>query len=234
MPFPFQAIAFDADDTLWHNETYFRSTEAAFRALLRPYHEDAWIDARLFETEMRNLKRYGYGIKAFMLSMIETAIELTESRISAGEIQQILKLGQDMLARPVELLPHVEEVLRALQGRTRLILITKGDLLDQESKLARSGLGDCFEAIEVVSEKDVATYGALLKRHGIAPEQFLMIGNSVKSDILPILALGAQAVHIPCEDTWVFERVEGDLPDFPVLEHLGELLPWLESVRTGA
>ncbi len=229
MALPFDAIAFDADDTLWHNETYFRSTEAAFRQLLRPYHEDAWIDARLFATEMRNLARYGYGIKAFTLSMIETAIELTEARISAGEIQQILQLGQDMLARPVELLPHVEEVLRALQGRTRLLLITKGDLLDQESKLARSGLGDCFDAIEVVSEKDVPTYQALLKRHRIDPARFLMIGNSVKSDILPILALGARAVHIPCEDTWVFERVEGELPPFPVLPHLGALLSWLAS-----
>lgn len=224
-----RVIAFDADDTLWHNEIHFRSTEAAFRDLLRPYHDQAWIDARLFETEMRNLRRYGYGIKAFMLSMIETALELTEGRITGAEIQRILDLGQDMLAQPVELLPHAAECLKALGGRHRLWLITKGDLLDQESKLARSGLGDHFEEVAVVSEKDEATYRDLLARRGVAPGAFLMVGNSVKSDILPVLALGAHAVHIPYETTWVHEHVEGALPDFPELPHLGLLPAWLEG-----
>lgn len=224
-----RVIAFDADDTLWHNEIHFRSTEAAFRDLLRPYHDEAWIDARLFETEMRNLRRYGYGIKAFMLSMIETALELTEGRITGPEIQRVLDLGHDMLAQPVELLPQAAECLQALSGSHRLWLITKGDLLDQESKLARSGLGDLFEEVAVVSEKDEATYRDLLARRGVAPGDFLMVGNSVKSDILPVLALGGHAVQVPYPDTWVHERVEGDLPPFPVLEHLGLLSPWLEG-----
>ena len=224
-----RVIAFDADDTLWHNEIHFRSTEAAFRELLRPYHDEAWIDARLFETEMRNLRRYGYGIKAFMLSMIETALELTEGRITGPEIQRILEQGQDMLARPVELLPHPSDCLRALSGRCRLWLLTKGDLLDQESKLARSGLGDHFEEVVVVSEKDETTYRDVLDRRGVPPAEFLMVGNSVKSDILPVLALGGHALQVPYPETWIHERVEGELPRFPVLEHLGLLPAWLET-----
>lgn len=226
---PFQIIAFDADDTLWHNEIHFKSTEAAFRGLLRTYHDEAWVEARLFETEMRNLRRYGYGVKSFVLSMIETAIELTEGRIQASEIQQILEWGHGMLDQPVALLPGVVDALSWLQDKTRLWVVTKGDLLDQETKLARSGLADRFERIEVVSEKDAATYQSLMVQAGVTPEAFLMVGNSVKSDILPVLAVGACAVHIPCGATWAHERVEGDLPPFPVLENLGMLPRWLEQ-----
>ncbi len=224
-----RVIAFDADDTLWHNEVHFRSTEAAFRELLRPYHDEAWIDARLLETEVRNLRRYGYGVKSFVLSMIETALELTEGRVRGWEIQRILEWGREMLDRPVEPLPHVEACLRALVGRYRLWIVTKGDLLDQETKVARSGLGDFFEEVIVVTEKDVPTYRELLERRSVDPSTFLMVGNSLKSDVLPVLELGGRAVQIPYPHTWVHEAVTGPVPSFPVLEHLGQLPRWLEG-----
>jgi len=169
-----RVIAFDADDTLWHNEHYFRDAETAFRHMLSAYHDEAWIQERLFATEMRNLGHFGYGIKSFVLSMIETAIELTEGRVSGSEIQAIVDLGKEMLGRPVETLPHVIETLSALQGRYRLMLITKGDLLDQEAKLARSGLDRYFSAIEVVSQKDESVYRTILTRHAINPGEFRM------------------------------------------------------------
>lgn len=217
-------LAFDADDTLWHNETLYAETQEAFRALLRPFHDDAWIDARLHETEMRNLRRYGYGIKGFTLSMIETALELTEDRLDGPGVRQVLALGQAMLDKPVEPLPGVAEVLAELAGSFDLMLVTKGDLFDQEAKLARSGLGGHFSKVEIVSEKDEATYAALLQRHGIRPGEFTMVGNSVRSDILPVLALGGRAVHIPYHLTWAHEVVEGpaDAP-FPVLGSIREL-----------
>jgi putative hydrolase of the HAD superfamily len=219
-----RTLAFDADDTLWHNETHYAETQEAFRALLRPFHDDAWIDARLHETEMRNLRRYGYGIKGFTLSMIETALELTEHRLEGRGIQQVLDLGKAMLDKPVEPLPGAAEVLRHLAGAYDLMLITKGDLFDQETKLAKSGLGGHFAKVEIVSEKDEATYAALLQRHGIRPGDFAMVGNSVKSDILPVLALGGRAVHIPYHLTWAHEVVEtpADAP-FPVLTSIREL-----------
>lgn len=225
-----RVIAFDADDTLWHNEPYYRDAEAAFRRMLASYHEEDWIQERLFSTEMRNLGHFGYGIKSFVLSMIETAVELTEGRVSGPEIQAIMDLGKGMLAHPVELLPHVENTLRALQGRYRLMVITKGDLLDQEGKLARSGLDSHFTAVEVVSEKDEAVYRAILARYQIEPAEFLMVGNSLKSDILPVVALGAQAVHIPYATTWIHEHVEEvDSSRFTTLEHLGLLPEWLST-----
>ena len=226
-----RVIAFDADDTLWHNETYYRDAEAAFRRMLSAYHEEDWIQERLFATEMRNLGHFGYGIKSFVLSMIETAVELTEGRVTGPEIQAIVDLGREMLAHPVELLPHVEEALGALQGRYRLMLITKGDLLDQEAKLARSGLDAFFQAVEVVSEKDEAAYRAILARHRIAPSEFLMVGNSVRSDILPVVELGGRAVHVPYATTWIHEHVEdADTSRFGTLEHLGLLPGWLDAV----
>lgn len=217
-------LAFDADDTLWHNETHYAETQEAFRALLRPFHDDAWIDARLHDTEMRNLGRYGYGIKGFTLSMIETALELTEHRLDGAGVQRVLDLGKAMLDKPVEPLPGVAEVLQALTGKYRLMLITKGDLFDQETKLAKSGLGAHFAAVEIVSEKDEATYAAILQRHGIPASAFAMVGNSVKSDILPVLALGGRAVHIPYHLTWAHEVVEApkDAP-FPVLGAIRDL-----------
>jgi putative hydrolase of the HAD superfamily len=226
-----RVIAFDADDTLWHNETYYRDAEATFRHMLAAYHDEAWIQERLFATEMRNLGHFGYGIKSFVLSMIETAIELTESRITGREIQAIVDLGREMLAHPVDLLPQVMDTLAALQGHYRLMVITKGDLLDQEAKLARSGLDAFFSAVEIVSEKDEAVYRAILTRHTIAPTEFLMVGNSLRSDILPVVALGARAVHVPYATTWIHEHVEDvDSSRFTTLEHLGLLPEWLAAL----
>ncbi len=226
-----RVIAFDADDTLWHNETYYRDAEAAFRRMLAAYHDEAWIQERLFATEMRNLGHFGYGIKSFVLSMIETAVELTEGRITGREIQAIVDLGREMLAHPVDLLPRVADTLAALQGHYRLMVITKGDLLDQEAKLARSGLDAYFSAVEVVSEKDEAVYRALLARHAIDPGEFLMVGNSLRSDILPVVALGAQAVFVPYATTWIHEHVEDvDSSRFATLEHLGLLPEWLAAL----
>lgn len=226
-----RTIAFDADDTLWHNEVHFNAAQEKFRALLRPFHPDDWIDQRLFATEMRNLAHFGYGIKSFTLSLIETAIELSEGRIPARDIQVIVDLGKEMLAHPVELLPGVCEALDALEGAYRLMVITKGDLFDQEAKLARSGIGDRFQALEVVSEKDEGVYRGILERHGIAPAEFLMVGNSVKSDVLPVLALGGRAVHVPYFTTWAHEVVEGPLPEgASALVHLGQLPDLLRSL----
>lgn len=222
----FDVIAFDGDDTLWHNESIFSLTQEEFRALLQPYAPAGEIDARLFATETRNLALFGYGIKAFMLSMIETAIELTNGRIPASAIQTIIDHGKAMLAHPVELLPGVRETVERLAATHRLMLITKGDLFDQEGKIARSGLGDHFWRIEVVSEKDVATYRRVLARHEIAPERFVMIGNSLRSDILPVLEIGGRAVYIPYHLTWEHERVEGEIEvstRMTEIEHIGEL-----------
>jgi putative hydrolase of the HAD superfamily len=223
-------LAFDADDTLWHNETHYAETQEAFRALLRSYHDDAWIDARLHDTEMRNLGHYGYGIKCFTLSMIETALELTEDRLDGAGIRRVVELGKAMLAKPVEPLPGVAEALQMLAGSFDLMLITKGDLFDQETKLAKSGLGGHFSKVEIVSEKDQATYAAILERHAIAPSVFVMVGNSVKSDILPVLELGARAIHIPYHLTWAHEVVV-DLvgSPFPVLGSIRELPAFLAS-----
>ena len=227
---PIRTIAFDADDTLWQNETHYRHAEVWFQDLLAPYHAPEWIQERLLDTETRNLAHFGYGIKSFVLSMIETAVELTEGRVTGREIQAIVDLGREMLAHPVEPLPHVPETLAALEGRYRLLVITKGDLLDQESKLARSGLADAFAGLEVVSEKDEAAYRAILERRGVEPSEFLMVGNSLRSDILPVLALGGRAVHVPAATTWVHEHVEDvDPSGFTTLEHLGLLPAWLEG-----
>ena len=199
-------IGFDADDTLWHNETLFENMHVRYRALLAQFHDTATVDRTLFATEMRNLERYGYGVKGFMLSAIETAIQLTDGKISAHEIQQLISLGQDMLAHPVDLLEGIDEVVPALASSHRLLVITKGDLRDQERKVTESGLAGHFAHIEIVSEKDPGTYDRILQRHGISPERFLMVGNSLKSDILPILEIGGSGVHIPYHLTWGAEH----------------------------
>jgi putative hydrolase of the HAD superfamily len=201
-------VGFDADDTLWHNENIFEHTHERYRDLLARYHDAATVDRTLFATEMRNLDLYGYGVKGFTLSAIETAIQLTEGRISAEEIRRLIELGREMLAHPVELLEGVEETLAQLAGRHRLLLITKGDLRDQERKLAKSGLADRFRAVEVLSEKDEPSYAVVLRRHGVDPARFLMVGNSLKSDILPVLALGGAGAHVPYRLTWAAERAE--------------------------
>jgi putative hydrolase of the HAD superfamily len=228
-----QTIAFDADDTLWHNEPLFRMTEERFRELLEPHLSAPWTGQELYETELRNLEHFGYGIKGFTLSMIETAIELTSGRVGAREIQAIIDFGRAMLANPIELLDGVNDVVPALAEHYTLMLITKGDLFEQETKIAKSGVADHFHRIEVVSDKTVASYRALLARHGIAPERFLMVGNSVRSDILPVLELGGHAAYIPYHVTWAHEIVPEDAlagRDFHRLMHLHELPVLLERL----
>jgi len=200
-------IGFDADDTLWHNETIFENVHEQYRALLSRYHDAATVDRTLFATEMRNLELYGYGVKGFTLSAIETAITLTNGKISAEEIKTLIALGQDMLAHPVHLLDGVAETLDLLSSDYRLLLITKGDLRDQQRKLDKSGLATHFAHVEIVSEKDANTYATLLKRHAIDPREFLMVGNSLKSDILPVLDLGGHGAYVPYHLTWAAERV---------------------------
>jgi putative hydrolase of the HAD superfamily len=201
-------IGFDADDTLWHNENIFEKMHERYYALLSRHHDAATVEKALFATEMRNLERYGYGIKGYMLSSIETAIDLTEGKVSPAELRQLIALGQEMLDHPVELLDGALEVLGELSAGHHLLLITKGDLRDQERKIAKAGIAGRFRAVEIVSEKDAATYSRILARHGVDPRDFLMVGNSVKSDILPILALGGSGVHVPYRITWGHENAE--------------------------
>jgi putative hydrolase of the HAD superfamily len=201
-------IGFDADDTLWHNENIFEKSHERYRALLAQYHDAATVDRTLFATEMRNLELYGYGVKGFTLSAIETAIQLSDRRIRADEIQQLIELGREMLDHPVELLEGAADTLAALSARHRLLVITKGDLRDQERKLAKSNLAQHFRHVEIVSEKDEGTYAGIFRRQGIRAADFLMVGNSLKSDILPVLALGGAAAYVPYRLTWAAERVE--------------------------
>ena len=203
-------ISFDADDTLWVNEPYFREAEEALLEMLSAYYEGDNLLDRLYQQEIMNLNVFGYGAKAFALSMIESAIELSQGKVTGAEIQRIIDLGKGILSQPVKLLPGVESTIKHLAGQYPLMLITKGDLFDQESKIARSGLADYFRIIEVVSEKDEAAYRQLLLKHSITSTQFWMIGNSLRSDILPVVALGGQAVHIPCDVGWVHEHIAVD------------------------
>ena len=205
-----RTIGFDGDDTLWHNESLFALSQDRFYELLRPYTDGSVSAERLFAIEMSNLRLFGYGVKSFMLSMVETAIEVSEGRVTAAEIKTILDIGKELLDHPVDLLDGVREAIAALDGSYELLLITKGDLFHQESRIAGSGLGEFFDGIEIVSEKDPATYERILQRRGILPAEFMMVGNSVKSDVLPVLALGAQAVHIPYHITWQHEVVATD------------------------
>lgn len=207
-------VAFDADDTLWLNESRFVESKANFCHLLTPYRPQSEIDAVLHETEMRNLKHFGYGVKGFTLSMIETAIEISQNKITATDISKILTLGKEMLAAPVELLPGVAETIKTLAETYTLMVITKGDLFDQESKVARSRLGDFFTHVEIVSEKDVPTYSRIMKRHNVSPAEFVMIGNSVKSDVLPVVRAGGLAIHIPHEFTWAHEVAKPDSHEY--------------------
>lgn len=229
----FDVIAFDADDTLWHNETIYLGVQARFKELLSHYHSPEWIEEQLYQAEMRNLPHFGYGIKAFALSMIETAVELTEGRISGNDIQIIIDAAKEMLAAEVELLEHVAETLAHLASHYTLMVITKGDLRDQEMKFARSGLGAHFRHIEVVSNKRVENYQVILQRYNIAPERFVMVGNSLKSDILPVLALGGNAVYVPYQLTWLHETADPpptDHPGYYQLEHVGLLPALLEGL----
>ncbi len=225
---PIDVVALDGDDTLWRNEEYFADTQEIFRGLVAPYADGADLDAELHENERRNLELFGFGVKGFTLSMIETAIEVSRGRIGSSEVQTLLDLGKAMLAQPVELLDGVAETVTSLADDYRLVLVTKGDLLHQEQKLARSGLAELFAHIEIVSEKDEPTYERILQRHAIDRERFVMVGNSVRSDILPVLAVGARAVHIPADLVWVHEHADHD-GSVPTLRTIRDLPDWLAS-----
>ena len=221
-----KVIGFDADDTLWVNETYFRDAEHAICNLLSHYETPNKIDQEIFKMEMKNLAIYGYGVKAFILSIVEVALELSNHNVSNRVISEILDIGKAMLNKPVELLLGVETTLKILSKKYKLIVITQGDLLDQERKLERSGLSKYFHHIEIVSDKKPSNYSTVLKHLEIEPKSFLMVGNSLKSDILPLINIGAQAVHIPFHTTWAHETVspaETDDKEFTTLKRISEL-----------
>lgn len=232
---PISIIGFDADDTLWQNEQYYRFTEHSFRELLAEFAEGDQVSQRLLEAEKRNLAHYGFGIKGFTLSMIETAIEVTEGKVPTHVIGEILSIGRELLKHPVECLPHARDALEALRGQYFLVLITKGDLFDQERKLAQSGLGDFFDAVEIVSDKTATTYRRIFGKHGEGPERAMMVGNSLKSDIVPAIAAGAWGVFVPHELTWVLEHVEKpvEAPRFREIPDLGHLLQLIEEIASG-
>lgn len=229
---PLTTIGFDADDTLWQNEQYYRLTERHFADLLSDHADSARISERLLEAEKRNLGHYGFGIKGFTLSMIETAIEITEGKVPARVIAQILDVGRDLLSHPVETLPNVRDTLEALAGNYLLVLITKGDLFDQERKLAQSGLGDFFDNVEIVSDKTAVTYRRIFSKVGDGPERAMMVGNSLKSDVVPAIAAGSYGVFVPHELTWIIEHVEEpkDAPRFRKIAHLGELKGLIDTI----
>ncbi len=202
-----KVIGFDADDTLWVNETYYREAELGFAKIMAAYETANKVDQELFKKEMENLEMYGYGIKSFILSMVESALEMSNNSISNKAIQDILNIGKSMINKPVELLDGVEEVLKALSSKYRLIMATKGDLLDQERKLKNSGLNKYFHHIEVLSDKKEANYSQLLNHLDINPSEFLMVGNSLKSDVLPLVNIKANAIHVPYHTTWIHEQV---------------------------
>lgn len=216
-------FGFDADDTLWHNERFFKLTQDHFAALLADHADRPALMERLVAAERRNLGHYGFGIKGFTLSMIETAIEVTGGRVPAAVIAEILSAGREMLGHPVELLPHARAAIESLKAEGEIVLVTKGDLLDQERKLAQSGLGELFDAVEIVSDKTTATYARIFARHG--HPQAMMVGNSLKSDVIPAIAAGGWGVHVPHDLTWELEAAEAPAADprFRRIADLGEL-----------
>lgn len=224
---PLQVIAFDADDTLWVNEPYFREIEDKFCSLLEDYLPHHSVAKELFKTEMQNLALYGYGVKGFMLSMIETAMRISNNSVPMHIIEKAIQYGKDLLEKPIELLDHIEESLQQLKKKYRLVVATKGDLLDQERKLKKSGLEHYFHHIEIMSDKQEADYKKLIKHLDIQSDEFLMIGNSIKSDVMPVLAIGGHAVHIPYHTTWEHEKVEHPIehPNFRQVNNIKELVP---------
>jgi putative hydrolase of the HAD superfamily len=228
---PIRVIAFDADDTLWINETYFREAEEKFASLLEDFLPQHAIMKELYRTEITNLSLYGYGIKGFMLSMIETALRISGEKMPIALVEKIIQIGQEMLGKPVDLLPGVREVLESLQGKYRIVLATKGDLVDQERKLQKSGLEGFFHHIEIMSEKRTSDYEKLIKHLDIQASEFLMIGNSLKSDILPVLELGGYGIHVPFHTTWVHEQVDHEVKHerFFTAEHLEEATARIQS-----
>jgi len=224
-----EVVGLDGDDTLWRNEEYFAASQQAFRDLLAPYvNGDVDVDERLEAKERANLELFGYGVKGFTLSLIETAVEVTAGRVSGAVVQALLDLGKGMLQQPVELIDGVAETIPVLAEQHRLIVITKGDLWNQEQKLARSGLAELMAGVEIVAEKDLATYRRILRRYDVDPATFVMVGNSVRSDILPVIEAGGRAVHIPHELTWALEVAEHD-GSVPTLHSIKELPAWLDD-----
>lgn len=225
-------VGFDADDTLWHNERFFKLTQDRFAELLADHADPDHLADRLLEAEKRNIGRYGFGIKGFVLSMIETALDVTENRVPGEVVAKLIAAGQDMLAHPIELLPHVEEVVGQVSDRYRVVLITKGDLLDQERKLAQSGLGDLFDAIEIVSDKTAPVYQTIFDRHADGPARAMMVGNSMKSDVVPMIDAGGWGVFVPGQLTWALEHAEApeDHPKFHQITDLSGLPGILEDL----
>lgn len=226
-------IGFDADDTLWQNEAFFRLTQDRFIQLLADHASPDHLAERLEAAERRNLGQYGFGVKGFTLSMIETAIEVTEARVPAAVIAELLAAGRDMLEHPIELLPQARVTVTALAARHRVVLITKGDLLDQERKLAQSGLGELFDAVEIVSDKSADAYTRIFARHGTGADQALMVGNSLRSDVIPALAAGAWGVHVPHNHTWALETADPPLGHrrFHVIDGLGGLPDLIDKLQ---
>jgi len=225
-------IGFDADDTLWQNERFFRLTQDRLADLLKDYAAPAHLEERLLAAERRNVGHYGFGIKGFTLSMIETAIEVTEGKVPAPVIAELIAAGQDMLRHPIELLPHARAAVEALAGRYRVVLITKGDLLDQERKLAQSGLGDLFDGVEIVSNKTAPVYAEIFARHGDGAGRAMMVGNSLRSDVIPALEAGGWGVFVPHHLTWALEHDEAPVghPRFRELPDLGALPGFLDLI----
>jgi putative hydrolase of the HAD superfamily len=224
-----KVIAFDADDTLWINEPYFQETEQKFCALLEDFLPQHSMEKELYKTEMNNLSLYGYGVKSFILSMIETANRVTDHNAGSAVIEKVIEYGKELLEKPIEILDGVEEVLAALKNKYRLVVATKGDLLDQERKLKRSGLEHYFHHIEIMSDKQESDFLKLVKHVDILPQQFLMLGNSLKSDVLPVLAIGGHAFHIPFHTTWAHEKIEHTIEheNFRSLKTISDIIPFL-------
>lgn len=223
----FKMIGFDADDTLWENQLLFDETEELLCRLVAPYATPEEVADVLFDTEMKNMEIYKYGVKPYILSVIETALEISNKRITASEIGQLIERGKYMLNAPLILMKGVEETLKRLQPHYSLIVVTKGDLLDQQRKVTRSGLASYFNHVEIMPDKTVSNYRDLFCKYGLAPEEFLMVGNSIKSDILPVLELGGKAIQVPCERVWQHEHVETTVK-IEQLSSLDKLPDWLE------
>ena len=227
-----ETIGFDADDTLWHHERFYQLTQQRFAELLRPYADPHHLAEHLLAAERRNVPHYGFGVKGFTLSMIETAVEITDGKVPGQVIAQIIEAGRDMLRHPIEPMPHAAETLAALSAEYRLILITKGDLFDQERKLAASGLGDHFAAVEIVSDKTPEVYDRLFRRHGDGPEHAMMIGNSLASDVVPALKAGAWGIHVPSGYNWALDAHDepvGD-PRFRLIRDLDAVPPIVAEI----
>jgi len=225
-----KVICFDADDTLWVNEPYYREIEHLFCRLMTSHTDEKSCNEILLQTEINNIRLYGYGAKSFVLSMIETAVKLSSHTIDSKTIEQILQLGRDLINKPLQLLDGVQDILAHFKGKYRLILATKGDLLDQERKLKNSALEKYFHHIEIMSEKDVSNYKKLIAHLDVQPDEFAMIGNSIKSDILPVLNIGAYAIHVPCETTWAHEQAENSEIENPRFRETDQIIKIKEII----